>query len=296
MTEKVRPLIFGEVLFDQFPDASAVLGGAPFNVAWHLQALGHEPLFISRVGDDEQGSTIRARMQQWGMDCSALQTDTQHPTGRVRVELKDGEPTFEILADQAYDFISAEPLPQIREPHIFYHGTLALRQSASRAALDRMFENENPQNFMDVNLRPPWWDKAEVISRLKRSRWAKLNATELHFLSNGDGDLESRADALLHECNLDMLIVTRGKLGAMARRRDGKTAHITPQDSTEVRDTVGAGDAFSAITIAGLIRGWELQSMLQRAQAFASAIVGIRGATPATQDFYAPFLSQWSRA
>lgn len=296
MTQNARPLIFGEVLFDQFPDGSAVLGGAPFNVAWHLQALGHAPLFISRVGDDELGSTIRQRMQQWGMDCSALQTDSQHATGRVRVEFKEGEPRFEILAEQAYDFISAESLPQIREPHIFYHGTLALRQRESRAALERLFESEDPQIFMDVNLRPPWWDKAQVITRLKSAHWAKLNEGELNALSNSSGDLESQADALMRDCDLELLIITRGKQGALARRRNGEMEFIQPQANTDVTDTVGAGDAFSAVVITGLLRGWDLGPMLQRAQTFASAIVGIRGATPTMKDFYTPFVSQWSQA
>ena len=57
MSDKIayRPLIFGEVLFDRFPDGSIVLGGAPFNIAWHLQAFKQSPLFISRVGDDPLG-------------------------------------------------------------------------------------------------------------------------------------------------------------------------------------------------------------------------------------------------
>ena len=37
--------VFGEVLFDVFPDGKQVLGGAPFNVAWHLQAFGIAPYF-----------------------------------------------------------------------------------------------------------------------------------------------------------------------------------------------------------------------------------------------------------
>ena len=67
-----RPIIFGEVLFDCFPDGSRVLGGAPFNVAWHLQAFGAEPLFVSRVGNDPMGRKIRDAMLQWGMDTSGL--------------------------------------------------------------------------------------------------------------------------------------------------------------------------------------------------------------------------------
>ena len=50
-------VIFGEVLFDDFPDG-AVLGGAPFNVAWHLQAFGLHPVMISRTGNDAQRDQI----------------------------------------------------------------------------------------------------------------------------------------------------------------------------------------------------------------------------------------------
>ena len=141
---------------------------------------------------------------------------------------------------------------------------------------------------MDVNLRPPWWGKAEVISR--------LNDVELNSLSNGNGDLESQAHALLNACDLELLIVTRGEKGAFALGRDGEISRIHPQDNVEIVDTVGAGDAFSAVMIIGLIQDWDLEPMLQRAQKFASAIVGIRGATPATAAFYRPFVSQWSRA
>ncbi|NIR30149.1 MAG: carbohydrate kinase, partial [Gammaproteobacteria bacterium] len=54
-----RPVVFGEVLFDQFEDGDAVLGGAPFNVAWHLQGLGLRPFFASRIGEDRLGERVR---------------------------------------------------------------------------------------------------------------------------------------------------------------------------------------------------------------------------------------------
>ena len=57
------PMIFGEVLFDEFEDGSTVLGGAPFNVAWHLQGLGVSPLFISRVGQDNLGDQVLSGMK-----------------------------------------------------------------------------------------------------------------------------------------------------------------------------------------------------------------------------------------
>ena len=137
MTTMAQPIIFGEVLFDQFPDGSVVLGGAPFNVAWHLQALGIAPLFVSRVGKDELGSQVRGKMQDWGMNLSTLQDDIHYPTGTVRIEFNSGEPVFEILSHQAYDFIDEEQLPTSSNQSVVYHGSLALRHSVTRVSLAR---------------------------------------------------------------------------------------------------------------------------------------------------------------
>ena len=90
-------LIFGEVLFDCFPNGKQILGGAPFNVAWHLQAFGVAPLLISRVGNDGLGTQIKTAMQAWGMDCSGLQVDPDRPTGTVTVQFNGEEPLYDIV-------------------------------------------------------------------------------------------------------------------------------------------------------------------------------------------------------
>ena len=97
--------VFGEVLFDHFPDGTRVLGGAPFNVAWHLQAFGQAPWFVSRVGADPEGAAVREAMRDWGMDTGGLQLDPRYPTGRVSVRFADGEPTYDIVRPCAYDAI-----------------------------------------------------------------------------------------------------------------------------------------------------------------------------------------------
>ena len=131
------PCFFGEILFDVFPDGREVLGGAPFNVAWHLQGFGLAPLLISRVGADAAGERIRTAMAAWGMRLDGLQTDPEHPTGRVTVSLRDGEPSFDIVTDSAWDFISADELPDLI-PALVYHGSLALRHPVSAAALEAL--------------------------------------------------------------------------------------------------------------------------------------------------------------
>ena len=96
-----RPLLFGEVLHDCFPDGSRVLGGAPFNVACHLRALGLDPDLVSRVGDDAAGREVLAAMRERTLDRAGIQIDHARPTGRVAVRIDAGEPRFDILADQA---------------------------------------------------------------------------------------------------------------------------------------------------------------------------------------------------
>jgi fructokinase len=282
--------IFGEVLFDHFPDGSRVLGGAPFNVAWHLQAIGFSPRFISRVGRDSEGEQVRDAMAQWGMECSGLQLDPERPTGLVRVSLEDGEPSYDIVEDCAYDAI--EPVA-LKTCSLLYHGSLATRSSTSAGALARLRAIPPQRVFIDVNLRPPWWQRDSVTRLLQGAGWVKLNRDELLLLQGGDGSPRDQARAFLQEYGLEGLVVTMGSEGAELFLANGERALVAPEPAMEVVDTVGAGDAFAAVIIAGLVGGWSPELMLQRAQQFAGAVVGQRGATISDPAFYRAFIENW---
>lgn len=288
----IRPLLFGELLFDHFPDGRRVLGGAPFNVAWHLQAFGAAPRLISRVGRDAEGDAILAAMADWEMDVSGIQRDEVHPTGGVRVTLAGGEPRFHILDGQAYDFIDPAQLPIGEGEVILYHGSLALRNPFSRAALEVLRSPDRPV-FLDVNLRSPWWKREEIEALLAQARWVKLNGDELSLLEPEAGDREQKAARLLERHGLAGLYLTLGADGALALTRAGERFETGRPPATTVIDTVGAGDAFAAVAILGLIQGWPMAVTLRRAQAFASALVGVRGATLAERGFYETHLQNW---
>lgn len=289
-----RPVLFGEVLFDHFPDGEVVLGGAPFNVAWHLQAFGAQPVLVSRVGNDALGRRIREAMQAWRMDTAGLQLDSAHPTGTVEVTIENDEPHYNIVEQRAWDFIAADGLPPVRDAALLYHGSLALRSPVSRQALDQLQANLGVPVFVDINLRPPWWRREEVDHRLDAARWVKLNNDELETLVSTGDTLEQRATALQQAHRLELLITTLGAQGAMAHDRTGRILQVKPPATDKLTDTVGAGDAFAAVTILGLLNDWDLEETLERAQRFASAIVGIRGATPEHQDFYTVFRQRWN--
>lgn len=293
---RLRPVIFGEVLFDRFPDGAAILGGAPFNVAWNLQAFGMQPLFISSIGDDALGKQVRDDMQAWGMDLSGLQTAHQYPTGVVDVTLHDGEPHYNIVPDSAWDFIHPDRLPALPDDGLLYHGSLALRQPVSHAACEKLRSQHDMLHFVDINLRAPWWKLEIILPMLEDVQWLKINADELAAIVPHEHTNEARIHHLFDTLPLKSLIVTLGEAGALAVSASGARLQVKPERAAQVVDTVGAGDSFSSVLITGLIQGWPLEQTLQRAQQFASAVVGLRGATTTQRDFYQPFIEAWQLA
>jgi len=290
-----RPLIFGEVLFDHFPDGTEALGGAPVNVAWHLQGFGLSPVLVSRVGDDEQGRRVIDTMSSWGLDLSALQVDDRHPTGQVRVTLKDGQPAFDIVAERAYDFIDGEQACSAVadvKAGLFYHGTLALRDAHSRDAFDRLAA-AGARRCVDVNLRPPWTPMETVIEVLTGAYWAKVNDLELQAITDCGPDLLTEGARRLKErFGFGQLIVTRGEAGAQLYV-DGVVRQGAPVPVDDLKDTVGAGDAFSSVALLGLSLGWTQTDTLSRALEFASLVCGIRGATIPDPAVYQRCMERW---
>ncbi|SNR80700.1 fructokinase [Methylobacillus rhizosphaerae] len=294
--------IFGEVLADIFPDGS-VLGGAPFNVARHLQAFGLHPVMITRIGQDDLGRQLMDEMQRQDMNTTGVQIDPLHPTGQVKVHMSDHGHQFEILPSQAYDYINAgitHMVTMATKPALVYFGTLAQRNMESRLAVDNFLNYGTSPRFLDINLREPWFDKHTVRRSLLRADIVKLNAEELATLGTmlrlpGRNAIE-HASALLKRFNLDMLLVTEGDQGAWAIDREHQVQRIegtTPPQ--RFVDTVGAGDGFASVCIMGILNEWPTATMIARANQFAAALCGIRGAAPDSSDFYLPFLREWQQ-
>lgn len=290
MNTPAQVCIFGEVLFDCFPAGERILGGAPFNVAWHLQALGDRPRFISGVGDDGPGREILAAMKAWGMETADIRIDPRHPTGRVDVQVMNNEPLYEIVPGCAYDFIDASHLRNLPSGAILYHGTLGLRSAPARNALDHLARNPELSVFLDVNLRAPWWQKQEVFHRLQQARWVKLNQDELRVLGFDSGDLRKDMPELQNRFQLEQVILTCGEQGALVCDCRGEFYSAVPGQVPLFVDTVGAGDAFTAIYIHGLLSGWPISRTLDLAQRFACAVIGLRGATTGDRAFYRDFI------
>lgn len=279
-------LCVGEVLWDALPEG-LFLGGAPFNVACHLRGAGLPAAMVSRIGDDRLGEEVLHRATRYGVGVDLIQVDPELPTGFVRVAIDEaGNPAYEILAPAAWDAIepSERLLRRAREARAIVFGSLAQRDARSRATIARLWESEAMAVF-DVNLRPPFDDRAVVDRSLRRANVVKLSEQELARVAEWfslSGTQRAQITALAETFSCDVVCLTRGSEGA-ALWNDGRwTEH--PGYKVEVRDTVGAGDAFLAVLLAGLFAGGSDASLLQHANLIGAYVATQYGAVPADQD------------
>ena len=301
-------VVFGEALVDDF-GSEQVVGGAPFNVARHLAAFMSPQLMVTRIGEDRNGTLVRAEFERFAMSARGLQPDAMEETGRVIVERHAEGHRFAILPNQAYDFIDVgAALAAVREvePQAVYFGTLAQRGARSREALFALLGASTAIRFLDLNLRLGHYDDACVDRSLSAADIVKVNESELQvlfrqFLDIDDGADEMTAEtvhaacaALVRKFRLEALLVTLGHRGSVYFGADGSV--IANRDTPAppyVIDTVGAGDAFSAIFLLGRALGWPLEHTLTRANEFAGAICAIPGAVPRDMDFYDKWAARW---
>jgi fructokinase len=270
-------LVLGEALVDEFHDG-AVAGGAPFNVARSLAALGAPVRFVSRIGaDDAAGRLVLESAACFGLAVDGIQRDATHATGRVSVhEDVGGGHRFEIHADAAWDHLEA---PAAADAGIVYFGSLAQRHPASRAAIRRTVKRAARPRLLDLNLRPGTDTPELAAEMLMLADWVKLNEDELGCLLAW---FEPTLPALMARFALQGLVLTRGAAGYALHGEQGQllaSGEGVPQPA--LVDSVGAGDGFTALLLAGLSLGRDLGATLALANRYAAMICGVRGPLPA---------------
>ncbi len=286
-----QPLVvcFGEILWDFLPDA-LYPGGAPFNVAYHLSRHGCSVHLVSAVGTDVLGDELRRRVADWGLETSGLRRQPHKPTGYVRAQLSaEGAPAYDIARNVAWDGIEpgGRSLAAARKADAFVFGSLAQRTSANQQALEQLLEvlPEDALRVFDVNLRPPHIDRPLLRRLAKRATLLKLNSAEAAYLAGNDdersGREERNARVLFERNGCHSIVITAGAHGA-GWLLDG-TWHWEPAKPVKVADTIGAGDAFLASLVAGLLLTPEAApaKLLAAACRRGEWVARQRGATPA---------------
>ncbi len=269
-----RVICFGEALIDVFPDRREV-AGAPLHVAAHLASFGWDSRFVTRLGTDEDGRTIRAELERLGVDVSHVEEDPSLATGTTIITLDADGHDFTITRPVAWDAIDGPGSPG--EADVVYFGTLAMRDHRSRAALDGLLAVCTGTRAVDLNLRAPDFDHATLRRAITAADLLKLSTEEWAAVSELL-DVGGAPDAL-HNLGPEWVCLTKGPDGADLMRRDGGFWSV-PAIRVEVVDSVGAGDAFCAGLIDGLLPDGDPEDALHRATVAAAATLGRRGGLP----------------
>ena len=282
-----RMVSIGELLWDLLPQGPQ-LGGAPANVACHAAALGAHAAVISRVGPDPLGQRALEMLRARGLDTRAIEVDALAPTGTVHVEVDpSGHPRFDIVRDVAWDRLEASEvaLGLVAGADAVCFGTLAQRTPSAQAAVVRLLRSARPGTLrvLDINLRPPFHQDGVIESSLRSADVLKLNEDELPVLARQfqlQGGPEEQVRGLATRFGLQAVALTLGARGACLLPSPGGPWLAMPGRSVEVLDAVGAGDAFTAVLILGLLGGWSPTDILRRAIDVAAFVCTQPGATP----------------
>jgi len=283
----------GEVLFDCYQDEK-VIGGAPFNFFYHIYKLTSSAEFISRIGNDENGKSIINFFKKNNISIKYLQLDEKHSTGIVNVKVdKNGNPTFDIIPNCAYDFIDLNPkISNLIESDtsLLYFGTLAQRNTVSRKTIQAIL-GKNIKYFCDINLRANYYSKEILDNCFKKANVIKLNEEGLKSVSGlfltGTFKLQSSAEELRRKFEIDLLSITLSERGALLIDKFGVNEY--KYSIKKVLDTVGAGDAYSAILCLGYLNKMPIDRINFLANKFAASICGIKGAIPHSDKIYDNF-------
>lgn len=256
------------------------------NVAYHLRQLGANPVLVTAVGKDELGNELIRRLKSWGVAVQGVLVRPTKPTGLARVEVVDGNPQFEIVANVAWDWIELQPavLERAQDAGAVVFGSLAQRTEYNRQALAQLLRRAARSfKVFDVNLRAPYDLAERVWSLTREADLIKLNEQELSRLLDRNippEDLANAARQFAERAEVPRVCVTAGARGAGLLLKDEwlwESGRAVP-----VRDSVGAGDAFLAALLLGLLRRTHPPvEILRRACRLAEFVVSQDGATPA---------------
>jgi len=281
-----RTLVVGEILWDLFP-ASVRLGGAALNFAAHLRRLGHDPLLVSAVGTDELGDEAIQALTTLGLDPSFVQRSERFKTGTAAVQVGPGDHTsFVIERPAAYDAVQLleSHMEQITRwrPEWLYYGTLFSSSVTGRDVLCRLLEAvPQARRFYDLNLRPGSDSPELVMELLHAANVVKLNEEELqsvHQFTGLPADTEGFCRTAAERFGWNAVCVTLGARGcamlAAGQYVEAQGHHV------DVADTVGAGDAFAAAFMHGLISNWPVGEMAEFANRVGALVASAHGAIP----------------
>ena len=273
---------FGEILWDILPD-HVVPGGAPMNVAYHLRKLGARPALITRVGLDNYGKRLIQLMEKQDISTDFFQMDFELDTGKVKTIPGEGDEVhYDIVKPVAWDNIQWDDqfAPLLRQSRYFIFGSLSARSEGNRDLLFRLLDLAKFR-VLDINLRPPHYNRFILEHLLANTELLKLNLGELEMLTGWFSDYPTERDrikAIQDRFHIPTVVVTKGSQGSVMTTEGEFYEH--PGFRVDLADTVGSGDAFLAGLLFQLANKTHPGKAIEFASAMGALIASYSGPCP----------------
>lgn len=247
----MKAIAFGEVLID-VANGAELLGGASLNFSAHFAQLGGAAYLMTSLGRDPRGARIREAVQTHGIQDDFV-SEVDYPTGWVDVKIVNGQPSYEIHENVAWDNITLSDamMDHFRNERwdVFGFGTLAQRSEHNWVLLQKLLSHGRIDTvFFDLNIRNHHYDLSRIEWGMRRAQIIKMNEEEAPFLANAlyerAMDIDELCQALRTTYDIDTILLTLGAEGCRVYHHDSIV--VRPGRKVVVADTIGAGDSFSA--------------------------------------------------
>lgn len=244
-------LVIGEALVDVVihpgQEPVDIPGGSPANVALGLARLGRDAELHCWIGTDERGKAVRAHLEASGVRLAAG-ADGAERTSTAQATIGEDR-----AATYVFDLDWNPPRPNLADgeaPLLVHTGSIAAILAPGAATVEQLLRETRATSTIayDPNARPQLMGEPEdarrVVERLVAlSDLVKCSDEDIAWLYGQDADLETVLRSWL-EAGAAVVVVTRGKEGALALSASGVRLEVPADPSVVVADTVGAGDSF----------------------------------------------------
>ena len=275
---------------DRIEDAEAFevhVAGSEANVAYAAARVGLRSAWVSALPDNPLGHRVATTLAAGGVDTSLVSWVPNARLGLYFVELATAPRSISVTYDRAGSAMALASVgdfdwPRVADTKFMHVSGITLGLSASCAEIAQRAMQEARQHgarvTFDVNYRQKLWgaEAAAAASRVA-ARLADLvicTLEDARDLFSVEGTGEKAASHLRSELGVETVVLTLGTEGAVAVGNEGSVSR--PGHRVDTVDRVGAGDAFTAGLIWGLVDG-SLELGLERGLAMSALKMSLRG-------------------
>ncbi len=284
-------LLYGMILFDLI-EGKYYIGGPEINIALHMAFRGEKPTLVSCVGDDDLGRVALKLLKDHDISTEYIRIDHEHETGKVIVSLdRKGNPTFNLLKQVAYDYITLSETQYEKLANttfdFLYFGSNTQREAVGKNTARELIRRASYKYaFCDINLRKGVYTSEIIEYCLSHCDILKLNNHEILEIANlyqlGTSNEQDIVNWLYANYRIEFILLTRGENGATV------FTHTEKQDfpgiKVDVKDTVGAGDGFSAGFMMEFAKSGNLMLAAKKGNELGAYVASKTGAVPEIEE------------